>query len=259
MRSLGGHDVWGDDDHMGMVDRDQGEEPATAARGCQVPPSTRSCSISSNTHTMPLTSSWNDSSSRLQISPPSCIVATAHRHGCRAPEVAGVGKEEEEEAGQRRGRRGKRCIVKCENYRSGPNVLAGRPNITGAGGEEHEEAEDEGVWRGFLHTGTIDPGMGEPDPPTPTPESTTERLLCDGVRTTAEASREGQWEGMHRAKPQPSLPSVGSRRRALAAVRPTSHGGGLCGGGGDGVAWSPLKGERHLVCRSVASELGLLV
>lgn len=189
-------------------------------------------------------------------------MATAHRHGCRAPKVAGFGKEEEEEARQRSGRRGKRCIciVKCENYRSRPNVLDGRPNITGARGEEHDEAEDEEVWRGFLHTmGTIDPGMGEPDPPIPTPECTAERLPCDGVGTTAEASREGHREGMHRAKPPRSLASARSRHRALAAVRPTSYVGGLCGGGGDGIAWSPLKGERHLVCRSVASELGLLV
>ena len=46
-------------------------------------------------------SSWNTVSSRLQIDPPSCVAAAAHRHhhGCRALEVAGVGREEEEEAG----------------------------------------------------------------------------------------------------------------------------------------------------------------
>jgi len=44
-------------------------------------------------------SSWNAVSSYLQIDPPSCAAAAAHRHGRRALEVAGVGREEEEEAG----------------------------------------------------------------------------------------------------------------------------------------------------------------
>jgi len=42
-----------------------------------------------------------------------------------------------------------------------------RPNIAGAEGNEHDVIVEEVGW---LRMGTIDPHMGESDPPTPTPE-----------------------------------------------------------------------------------------